>query len=117
MTKEEYLQFHKTMCGAMVGITERKNADYTGTSNDPFGNFRKHGELGFLVRMHDKMARIESFVAKGFLEVKDESVFDTLLDLANYSILLAGFIKERMNERKEEKEGNEKGTTCEDLSR
>ncbi len=95
MTKLEYMKFHKDCCDKMVAITKAKNADYTGTSNDPFGNFRKHGEIGFLVRMHDKMSRIESFVAKGFLKVKDESVLDTLLDLANYSVLLMGFIESK----------------------
>lgn len=50
-------------------------------------------EQGFLTRMMDKMKRISSFVEKGELQVKDESVTDTLRDLANYSCLLAGYIK------------------------
>jgi hypothetical protein len=92
VTKKEYMSFHKAACDKMVAITKAKNADYCGTNPSPFANFAKHGELGFLVRMHDKIARVESFVSKGFLKVKDESVLDTLFDLANYSILLAGFI-------------------------
>lgn len=109
MTKQEYMAFHKAACELMVKITAAKNADYCGVSSDPFANFRKHGELGFLVRMHDKLARIESFVAKGFLKVKDESVTDTLLDLANYSILLAGFITERRGQTmKAKKKGGKK---------
>lgn len=105
MTKEEYLKFHEEFCAEMVRITKAKNHDYTGTNPDPFANFRgvENGgicstEQGFLVRMHDKMARISSFVQQGVLAVKDESIEDTLKDLANYSALLAGYIKSKKQE-------------------
>lgn len=84
----------------MVQITAAKNADYCGVAGDPFANFtRVEGmgiattEQGFLTRMLDKFCRITSFAQQGTLQVKDESVEDTLLDLANYSILLAGYIR------------------------
>jgi hypothetical protein len=100
MTKQEYLAFHKSVCERLVEITRQKNADYTGAGDDPFANFTNvktcggaTPEQGFLVRMNDKMARISSFVEKGELLVKDESVQDTLFDLANYAILLAGYIE------------------------
>ena len=102
MTKEEYLDYHRDMCKRMVDITAAKNADYTGSDPDPFGNFSRVDvmgicsvEQGFLVRMSDKISRIISFVQKGVLLVKDESVEDTLLDLANYCILMAGYIKSK----------------------
>ena len=45
--------------------------------------------------MTDKLTRIASFVRKGFNEVKDETIEDTLPDLANYSLLcLIEFRKE-----------------------
>jgi hypothetical protein len=101
MTKKQYMEFHEKMCARMVDITKRKNADYSGAGDDPFNNFRHIGnlvqmpnvcEIGFLTRMSDKFSRIGSFISNGQLQVKDESVTDTLLDLANYCILLAGFI-------------------------
>lgn len=102
MTKKEYFKFHKAMTEKMQAITVAKNADYTGAGDDPFANFSNiannggaSAEQGFLVRMNDKMGRISSFVEKGILEVKDESIEDTLIDLANYAILMAGFIKSR----------------------
>lgn len=55
-------------------------------------------EIGFLTRMMDKMKRISSFVHNGKLQVKDESVTDTLQDLANYSALMAGYIKSKPND-------------------
>ena len=94
----------------MVAITEAKNADYAGDGTDPFFNFTRVEQLGicatergFLTRMTDKMARIITFVNVGVLKVKDESVVDTLLDLANYCILLAGYIQSKRD--KEEPKG------------
>lgn len=100
MTRETYLQEFKWITDRMYEITKAKNSDYTGDDNNPFDNFEAVARLGiasteqgFLTRMTDKFMRITSFVKKGTLQVKDESVQDTLLDLANYSILLACYIK------------------------
>lgn len=106
MNKEQYLSYHRLMCDHLVEVTKKKNADYTGGSDDPFANFRQiEGlvqipnavEIGFLTRMSDKMSRIGSFITKGKFEVEDESVHDTLLDLANYCILLSGLIKSKQS--------------------
>lgn len=74
-------------------LHEAKSADY-GESNDPLGNMHASSRIGIdpfvgaLVRMQDKMARIESLVKKGGIgEVKTESMVDTLKDLAAYSYL------------------------------
>lgn len=104
MTREEYLKLHAEYCERMKAISRAKNADYTSGAaiDDAFANFRQvehlgicSAEVGFLARMTDKMSRINSFVKKGVLSVKDESIEDTLLDLANYSMLMAAFIKEK----------------------
>jgi hypothetical protein len=102
MTKAEYLEFHRAACNKLVAITAKKNADYTGSSGDPFFNFSRvesvgicSTEQGFLTRMFDKFSRVTTFVQKGVLLVEDESVEDTLFDLANYAILMAGYIKSK----------------------
>ena len=101
MTKADYLAFHRACCDKMIEITKKKNSDYTGDSSDPFQNFTQIGglvqlplviEIGFLTRMSDKMSRIGSFVTKGILAVTTETVEDTLIDLANYCILFAGYL-------------------------
>lgn len=93
----------------MTEVTKRKNADYTGKGNDPFANFSKaellgicSTEQGFLVRMSDKISRIISFVQKGVLEVEDERVEDTLMDLANYCILMSAYIKSKKGSEDEQ---------------
>jgi hypothetical protein len=99
MKKAEYFEFSEKFFGDCIAISKKKNADYTGGDDNPFSNFQSvevlgiKTEQGFLTRMMDKMKRISSFVEKGELQVKDESVIDTLQDLANYSCLLAGYIK------------------------
>jgi hypothetical protein len=101
-TKEGYLRFHHFATRRMTAITRAKNADYTGASSDPFSNFATVEELGicsteegFLTRMTDKFKRIISIVKSGKAMVKDESVEDTLLDLANYAILFMGFLRQK----------------------
>ena len=72
-------------------LHSRKNHDYAG--DDPLSNLKacvRLGQppwLGCLVRMQDKMARLEQYAKTGEFLVKDESVGDTLRDLAVYSLL------------------------------
>jgi len=102
MNRETYMKFHEDCCQKMISITKKKNADYAGKGDDAFANFtRVEGlgisstEQGFLTRMFDKFSRLISFQQNGELQVKDESVEDTLLDLANYCILMAGYLKSK----------------------
>lgn len=105
MNKNEYFEFAETFFNDCLETSKRKNSDYTGKTDDPFSNFRSvevlgiTTEQGFLTRMMDKMKRIASFAEQGELQVKDESVTDTLKDLANYSCLLSGYIKSKANDK------------------
>jgi hypothetical protein len=81
------------MCKAAKGIMRKKNGDYA-REGDPYHNFRRHGLKGFVVRMDDKLARLDNYVDKGFCEVEDESISDTLVDLINYAVLFRGWIEE-----------------------
>lgn len=101
MTKEQYFEFAEKFFADCVGISRKKNADYTGGSDNPFSNFQSveilgiKTEVGFLTRMFDKIKRVAAFVENGNLQVKDESVKDTLQDLANYCALMAGFLESK----------------------
>ena len=106
MTGAEYSVFLQETCSKMISISKAKNADYTGGGEDAFANFTRveamgicTTEQGFLTRMTDKMSRIASFVKNGNLQVKDESVQDTLIDLANYSILMLGYLESEKRKR------------------
>ena len=63
----------------------KKNADYGSSFDDLFDEF---GMDSVLIRLKDKFNRIKSLTKPGQKQmVVDESVEDTLLDLANYCIL------------------------------
>jgi hypothetical protein len=87
------------LSNANVQLALRKNADYA-NSDDPFANFKTSTIVGvpvekaFLVRMGDKLARIGNLLDRP-AEVKDESIGDTLSDLANYALLLRIWLEQR----------------------
>lgn len=102
MTREEFFKYQEETFNKIMEMTKRKNADYAGNGGDAFNNFTRietigiaSTEQGFMTRMFDKYSRIISFMQNGELQVKDESVEDTLLDLANYCVLMAGYLKSK----------------------
>ena len=76
----------------MAELHSRKNHDYAGQGS-PLRNFYKCEQMGIdafsgiMVRLSDKWSRLESFMRQGVLNVKSESVEDTLMDNAVYSLL------------------------------
>lgn len=70
----------------MFDLYKRKNADY---GNSVAKTFDEYGLVSFLVRIEDKLNRVATLTKKSTTEqqVKDEKIEDTLLDLANYSIM------------------------------
>lgn len=73
----------KDIAKGMIETYVRKNHDY-GNSFDK--SLDKFGLVASVVRIGDKMNRIESLVQKKAM-VQDESIRDTLLDMANYTIM------------------------------
>lgn len=76
-----------------------KNQDYA-KADDPLKNFRKRGLLGMLVRLEDKMARLDTFVETGILAVSSEPVEDVFKDIINYAILMRYWISEEREKAK-----------------
>jgi len=76
----------------MEKLNRAKRHDYA-KNEDIFSNFRVC-ELGGIpawkgcaVRLSDKFSRLMQFMKEEKLEVKDEKIEDTLLDLANYALI------------------------------
>ena len=79
-------QKHKDICNALNEIYGKKQHDY----GDSFGQtFDKLGIISAVTRISDKHNRLVSLCTKPEEErkVKDESIVDTLLDMANYCIM------------------------------
>ena len=77
----------------MTDLYARKNRDY-GNSFDK--SMDKFGLVVAAIRIGDKVNRLQSLVAKrGEAEVKDESLADTFMDLACYSIMTMLWLRDK----------------------
>jgi hypothetical protein len=80
MTQEQRIA---ELCDELKSLLIRKNRDY----DDSFSKqFAKYGVLSGLIRLDDKMSRLENLV-NGAKDTVGESVEDTLLDAAGYAVL------------------------------
>ena len=62
-------------------VYEEKNERY----GDSFSlTFDQYGPISALTRMKDKMNRLENLILNTELDPRDETIIDTLMDLANY---------------------------------
>lgn len=68
-------------------LFRKKNQDY----GDAFATY---GPVGVLVRIGDKISRLQSISSKGIQLVNDESMRDTLIDLHNYAAMAIMLIDE-----------------------
>lgn len=103
------LCLHKDFCDTLNIIYRQKNHDY----GDSFAKIRSVVPNAILVRLMDKLERLKTLLGKGEqAQVVDESIYDTLIDMANYCIMevverrleldaLNEKIKQRLNEKRE----------------
>ena len=76
---------HKKIAEELTALYVRKNADYGDSFHRSFVDW---GMPMAAIRLGDKYNRFVSLVKnKGETQVKDESLRDTLIDLANYAIM------------------------------
>jgi hypothetical protein len=108
MTRDELLKFHEEITKEARELMSKKNRDYAGKEGvEPFANFTRvesmgicKTEQGFMVRLTDKMSRLSSFVHAGKMNVQDESFMDTCVDVINYMVLLAAYLKDKESQSK-----------------
>lgn len=83
MDIEEFKEISKAFYGETYQVLVKKQLDY-----GPFNISRSPGGPlnGLRVRMHDKLARINHLIDTGATP-ENESLRDSFLDLANYSII------------------------------
>ncbi len=87
MSKDRFNEIVKEM----VELHDRKNRDYSG--GDYLSNFLMCERMGIpawkgaLIRLSDKMSRLMNIARTEEIAVSDETVTDTLTDLAVYAIV------------------------------
>lgn len=88
----------------MKSLHIKKNAGYSGDSQDRWANFRLAETLGVstflgvMVRMSDKWIRITNLVKNPSFDKVGEAIEDTLMDLASYALIAICILKEKNNE-------------------
>lgn len=91
------VELHQETCERLNGIYAKKNHDY----GDSFGaGYAEYGMTMAVIRLEDKVRRLKSLL-KAEAQVDDESIEDTLIDLANYAIMT---LIERQNSEKEDEQ-------------
>ena len=78
------IEEHKNILDFLHNLYIAKNHDYGDSVHD---TYEKYGLTSFLVRMEDKLNRVRTLDQKQDIQVQNEKIEDTLLDLANYAIL------------------------------
>ena len=73
-----------SICIEMADLYDSKNWDY----GDSFAkSFEEWGMPMTCIRLQDKLNRLSSLTKNSSQKVQDESIEDTLKDLANYSVM------------------------------
>lgn len=82
MQIKDNLTRHAEVLHELMDIYEAKNTDY----GDSFSKiYQKFGLLSTVIRLTDKINRLETLIQKEAMV--NESIEDTLIDIANYSIM------------------------------
>ena len=78
------IEKHLKICNELNALYAKKNHDY----GDSFHlSFTEEGMAMARIRLGDKLNRFKTLSRSTKQEVKDESLRDTLIDLANYAIM------------------------------
>lgn len=75
---------HKAICEELTALYARKNHDYGDSFHQ---SFVEEGMAMARIRLGDKFSRFKTLSQGTEQLVADESIRDTLLDLANYAIM------------------------------
>ncbi len=87
----ERVQQMKSIQNEGLELFTKKNKDYG-------DSFAKHGTIGVLIRMSDKIDRCLNISKNGVHLVNDEALRDTLIDLHNYSAMAIMLMDENTKE-------------------
>ena len=76
----------------------QKMGDIFAVKNEKYGNsfevsVDKYGMIAALTRISDKFNRIEHLILNDDKGTDDETVIDTLIDMANYCVMTAVYMK------------------------
>lgn len=94
-------RFHEVL-RELGELHDRKQQDY-GKETDPFANVRASNEwgvkpwVGALVRLNDKVKRLQNFARKG--QLANESAIDSMKDVAVYAVIALVLYEQESGEK------------------
>lgn len=89
-------QLHADICSELNALYQDKNEDYEDSFSKGIDDM---GYMSALVRIDDKIRRFRKLISsEDKAQVADESLLDTLKDLANYSLMLVVEYESRQQE-------------------
>ncbi len=80
----------------LENVLVRKNIDYGNSFDMQMNEF---GMVAGIIRLNDKLNRLKQLTNSGHVQqVNDESIYDTVNDLAGYAVLLMRWLNNREKE-------------------
>ena len=90
---------HLSICGRLNKTYAEKNKRYGDSFTE---SINRYGDKSILTRLLDKFTRVETILLNDYDEL-DESVEDTLLDLANYCIMSVMYFENKGVENEDDR--------------
>lgn len=90
--KKITVAMHREICELLNRTYEAKNRDY---GNSYSKSFEEFGAIMCAIRLDDKLNRFKTLIKGQTTPQVNESIEDTLLDLANYAIMAVMEFKAR----------------------
>lgn len=104
------VQIHEDLCKEMHILYKKKNADY----GDSFAQMRQRYPNVIAMKLWEKVNRLANLMDNPVNQkVQDESIEDTLMDIANYAIM--ELTERRMDKQDEDTEPEDFVTPFEDI--
>ena len=97
-TEDEFR--HRKILAEMADTFSKKNSDYGNAFEEILDDFGASYAVG---RLKEKHKRLTKLITSNKQEVEDESIEDTLLDMANYAVLTTMWLQ-----KQKEKQANGK---------
>lgn len=100
MNESKLIEVHLDICRELTETYSKKNRDYGDSFHE---TIQKFGFVAAYVRMDDKLNRAITLskMWEDAPKVADESLEDTLMDLANYAIMTVMELRRARNEKGE----------------
>lgn len=80
-----YISAFEDVANEVLDTFKAKNSDYGNSAHETYKMF---GDMSYAIRLNDKLSRFQALIRPGYeARVKDESIEDTLKDLATYALM------------------------------